>query len=236
MDRLLASTAPRGRTLGLVYLGYFATVILASVLAKGLIVLGDASATAGNIAAHENLFRASLALGLVSNAIYLALTALLFALLEPVNRPLALIATLLSVTGCAVQVVGGVLELAPLVVAADPASMGALSGAELHAAALLLLKLYARTFDVSLVLFAGFDFLIGYLIARSGFLPSTLGVLMMAAGVGWLAYLWPPLGAALALIVQPLGFLAEFALMLWLIVKGVDAAGWQRLARSQRVP
>ena len=40
--------------------------------------------------------------------------------------------------------------------------------------------------------FGLFCLLIGYLILKSTFLPRVLGVLMAAAGAGWLAYLIPP--------------------------------------------
>ena len=45
---------------------------------------------------------------------------------------------------------------------------------------------------------------------------------MVAAGVGCLTFLWPPLATSLLWIVLPLGGLAEFALLLWLLVKGVN--------------
>jgi hypothetical protein len=74
----------------------------------------------------------------------------------------------------------------------------------------------------SLVFFGPFCLLIGYLISRSTFLPRTLGVLMMLAGAGWLLFLLP-LPNALSTCIKILGFLAEASLMIWLIVRGIDA-------------
>jgi hypothetical protein len=71
----------------------------------------------------------------------------------------------------------------------------------------------------SLVFFAPYCFLIGYLIFRSGFLPRILGVLMAAAGVGWLIVL-SELASRVSTYLTILGFLAEASLMLWLVVKG----------------
>jgi hypothetical protein len=70
--------------------------------------------------------------------------------------------------------------------------------------------------------FAPYCLLIGYLIFRSAFLPRTLGVLMVLAGLGWLAFLSPPLASHLSTYIKVLGILGEGALMLWLLVFGVN--------------
>jgi hypothetical protein len=52
------------------------------------------------------------------------------------------------------------------------------------------------------------------------------------AGVGWLLYLWPPLTHSLLTILEMLGFTAEAALMLWLLVMGVNAQRWREQATA----
>jgi hypothetical protein len=78
-----------------------------------------------------------------------------------------------------------------------------------------------------LLFFATYCILIGYLILRSTFLPRILGVLMALAGVGWLIFLFPSLPKPLSMGIMGLGILAEAALMLWLLVKGVHVQRWQ---------
>jgi Domain of unknown function (DUF4386) len=73
----------------------------------------------------------------------------------------------------------------------------------------------------SLAFFGPYCLLIGTLIFRSTFLPRILGVLMALAGVGWLIVL-SPLGIQLSTYLKILGFLAELALCLWLLVMGVN--------------
>jgi hypothetical protein len=85
----------------------------------------------------------------------------------------------------------------------------------------------------SLVFFGPYCLLIGYLIFRSTFLPRILGVLMAAAGVGWLIFL-TPLAIQLSAYFKILGFLAEMSLMLWLIVKGVNIQRWNEIAAARR--
>ena len=216
-----AASRPNARTIGVVYLLYFLTVILAALLTKGLVVPGNAAATANNVLAHEFLYRAGHALDFIANAIYIALTALFFILFEHVNRRVSLIAAFIGLVGCAVQIFGSLFQLVPLIVQEDNLSLSAFKTEQLQATALLSVKLYAQTFNITLVLFGFYDFLIGYLIVRSTFIPRALGVLMMIAGMGWLTYVWPPLATSLSWGVQPLGFLAEFLFMLWLLHGGV---------------
>jgi hypothetical protein len=85
----------------------------------------------------------------------------------------------------------------------------------------------------SLAFFGPYCLLIGYLIFTSTFLPRILGVLMAAAGVGWLIFL-SPLAVHLSTYIKILGFLAEASLMLWLIVKGVNVQRWNELAAARR--
>ena len=95
------------------------------------------------------------------------------------------------------------------------------------AAVRLALKLYSDTYNVSLVLFAFFDLSIGWLVFKSRFLPRILGVGMILAGLVAATFLWPPFALAHLTVILPLGGIAELALMLWLIVKGVDDSKWR---------
>lgn len=212
---------PNARLIGVVYLLYFVAAFLGAYLTKGLVVASDAAATASNILAHKDLYRAGFALGLVANAIYIALTALLFGLFEPVNRTVSLVGAFLSLAGCTVQLVGGVLQIAPLVLYGDGRLLSAFTPEQVNAAALFGLTLYSQAFSIALPLFALFDVAIGYLIIRSTFLPRVLGWVMVVAGAGWLMFLWGPLSTQVSRVVLPFGALAEILLMLWLLVKGV---------------
>jgi len=230
-----ASPRPKARAIGLVYLLYFLTAIFAIFLTKGLVISGDAAATANNILAHEPLYRSGFAVGLIANAFYIALTALFYGLFEPMNRGISLLAAFFGLVGCTVQIFGSLFQLAPLVVLGDSQLLRAFNVEQLQATTQLFLKLYAQTFNIALVFFAFYDLLIGYLIFRSVFLPRILGVLLMIAGLGWLTFIWPPFATSLSSYIQPLGFLAELLLMLWLLLRGVDVSKWQEKALARQV-
>lgn len=83
-----------------------------------------------------------------------------------------------------------------------------------------------------LVFFGAYCLLIGYLILNSGFLPRFLGVLMAFGGLGWLTFVSPPLAARLSPYVYAPGMIAEGALTVWLLVKGVNVPIWRERAAS----
>jgi hypothetical protein len=218
---------PRARITGVVYLLYFLTAISSEVFMKGLVVSDDAAATANNLLAHEPLFRLGLAASLIATAWYVALTALFYSMFKPVNRSLSLLAAFLSLVGCAILVFASVFQLSPLVVLKGSQYLNVFNLEQLRALALLFLNLHNQAVNVSLVFFALYCLLIGYLIFRSAFLPRTLGVLMVLAGLGWLAFLSPPLANHLSPYIQISGFLAEVSLMIWLLAKGVNVQRWK---------
>jgi hypothetical protein len=178
-------------------------------------------ATANNILAHANLWRAGFAVDLVSNLIYIALTALLFGFFRPVNRNLALLAAFFSLVGCTVQIMGELLRVAPSVLLANPQLAAAFATQQLQGAALLSALLYRSVFQISFVLFACFELVTGNLILQSKFLPRWIGWWWIAGGIGGLTFLWSPLATAIwpALLAAGAG---EFVLPIWLLVKGVD--------------
>ena len=110
------SPRPKDRITGVVYLLYFLTAVLGMFFLKGLVVHGDAAATANNILEHQSLFRLGLATGLISTACYVAVTALFYDLFRPASRCLSLLGAFFSLVGCAILAFTSLFQLAPLVV------------------------------------------------------------------------------------------------------------------------
>ena len=226
------SPHPSARTIGIVWLLYMVIGLLGALVGRGLVSVNDAATTAQNIVTHGNQYQASASLDLVSNIVYIALTALLYGLFRPVNRSIAVMASFFSLTGCIVQIIGDFLRLSPSVILASTQLANAFSVHQLQAAAVLSVDLYNHIFQISFTLFAFFWLCLGYLILESGFLPRALGWWWIAGGVLGLSFLWPPLATAIrpALFV---GGAAELAFPVWLIVKGVNVERWRQLARTQ---
>ena len=84
-----------------------------------------------------------------------------------------------------------------------------------------------------LLFFGPYCILIGWLVWRSDFLPGLLGLLMIAAGFGWLFSILPQ-AKNFSMYIQIVGILAEGILMLWLLIRGVDEKRWIASAEAMR--
>jgi len=233
MERI-AETSPRfkAKMAGVFYLLTILTGGFALFVGGRLVVSGDAAATAANILAREPLFRLGFAADLIMAACYIAVTALFYELFKPVNRSLSLLAAFFSLVGCAIQAFSSLFDLAPLVVLGGAQYLSVFKAEQLQVLALMFLKLSGQAFNISLVFFGFYCFLIGYLIFRSIFLPRILGVLMAFAGLGWLTFLSPPLANYLSPYILAPGALGEGSLTLWLLVIGVNSQRWKEQASA----
>ena len=230
-------TSPRtiGRSLGLLFL----LVIVCGVFAQGfvserLINFGDAGATANNILAHKGLFQIGFAVYLIEMASQVATAALWYVLLRPVSRPIALAAAFIELAGAIVKTFARVFFIAPLwVLGGGPTVLHSFTPEQVQSIALILLRTNDVGAATAMALFGFSTFLNGYLILKSTFMPRWLGVLGMIAGLCWLLYLYPPLGRAAFAITAPYGLLVSVAMILWLMIRGIDEAKWKQLAANE---
>jgi len=221
-----ASPRLRARIAGAFYLLELLTGAFAIMfVGRTLFVPGNAATTATNILEHQSLMQWGFTANLVQWVSYVAVTGLFYDLFKPVNRSVSLLAALFSLVGCAIGAVSCLFYLAPLVVLGGAPYLSVFTGEQLQALALILLRLYAQCFNISFVFFGCYCLLIGYLIFKSTFLPKTLGVGMVAAGLAWLTFLSPPLAAYFSPYSLAAG-IGEVSLTLWLLVAGVNAERW----------
>ena len=213
----------------------FLLTILAGIFAQGfvserLIVFSDAATTANNILTHRGLYQLGFTVYLIEMACQIATAALWYVLLRPVNRSVALTAAFIELAGCVVKTGARVFYLAPLFVlgAGSTSTLHGFSAEQLPAIALILLKVNDYGAATALAFFGISTPLNGYLIFRSRFLPRWLGVLSMIAGLGWLTFLYPPLGYRVFPFIALLGLIGAAATIFWLLVFGVDEEKWKR--------
>jgi hypothetical protein len=233
MTERIAKSSPRlkARITGVFYL----ITILTGIFAQGfvserLVVQGNAAATATNILTHSGLFQLGFAVYLIEMACQIAMTALFYELLKPAGRSVSLLAAFLGLAGCVIKTFSRVFFIAPLFVLGGAHYLSVFSAEQLQALALLFLKVNDRGAGGALVFFGFYALLTGYLILRSTFLPRILGVVSVIAGLGWLSFLYLPLGYRLFPFVAAFGLLGAAALIVWLLVKGVDEQRWKEQA------
>ena len=231
----VGETSPRltARITGVFYLLTILTGIFSAGYVTGkLVVNGDAAATAANILAHRGLLQLGFAVYLIEMACQVAITALFYDLLKPAGRSVSLVAAFLGLAGCVIKTFSRVFFIAPLFILGGAHYLSVFSGEQLQALALLFLKVNDRGAAVALVFFGFYAILTGFLIIRSTFLPRILGVASVLGGLGWLTFLYLPLGYRLFPYIAVLGLLGAASLMLWLLVFGVNEQQWKEQASA----
>ena len=211
---------------GFLYLMYMVIEIPADALGRSpLIVMGDAAATASNIVAHEWKFRIGFVGDLVAGVLFFLAAWALYALLKPVNKNLALLFLLLNLGGVAVRFAIDLNYVAALLLSSGADPLKVFQADQLQALAMAFLYLQKNGYWASQIFFGVWLFPLGYLVFKSGFLPKFLGVILMVHCFTWtttslLYFLYFPGYTAITYISFPLGFIAEFGLTLWLLIKG----------------
>jgi hypothetical protein len=195
------------------------------LLRNSLIVAGDAAATGQNILANALLFRVSIFGDLVCETAFAFLALSLYSLLKDVQREVARCMLALVLLAVPIYMLSTSNELAALALlqANDPAQ------------AMLFLGLFKDGAMIAGIFFGLWLFPLGWLFFRSGFMPKTLGMLLMVGCFGYLANAFAglvlPDWRALTEQGAMLTGLAELATVVWLLAFGV-----KRPAREQRSP
>ena len=235
MSNEIKETSPLvyARTAGVLYLVIIVFGIFSEVFVRSsLFIQGDAAATARNILASQGLFRVGFLADSVMFLCDVALAVLLFVLLKPVSRTLALVAMFFRLTQTAVIAVNLLNYHAAILLLGSSGYAGALEPGQLHSLSHFFLDLHAHGYDLGLLLFGVHCFLLGRLVVRSRYMPKVLGFLMMAAAFAYLIgsytrFLFPSYVSAV-MPVYIVAFVSELAFCLWLLVKGVRLEEWNR--------
>ncbi len=195
-----------------------------------LIVSGDATATANNVIASDFLFRMGFASYLVEAVCDIALTLILYVLLRPVGRELALLTAFFRLVGTAIFAASELFYFAPAFILGGADYLKSFSPDQLNTLAYVSLRMYVYGGGLFFAFGGVGSILLGYLIFRSGYLPKILGALMALGGLGFVirsfALALVPASASLGVILLLPTGLAMLSLTGWLLVRGVDVPKW----------
>jgi hypothetical protein len=192
---------------------------------KALFVHGNAAATAGNIAAHESLFRWGIVCALLGSVLWLFVPLALYRLLKGVNQGLAVLMVILgSLMQVPIFFINTVNDAATLLFVRGTDFLSVFDKPQRDALVRLFLSLHHHL-DLANGVFWGLWLIpFGLLVYRSRFLPRFLGVWLMLACFAWLAFsftglLFPAYEDKVFNYSQPFS-LGEVVAMLWLVILG----------------
>jgi len=182
-----------------------------------------------------HLWRAGITADLIEHVLDVPLILILYILLKPVNKNIALLAMLFTLVQSAVLVANKMNLFAALFPLGNADYLKAINPQQLYAQAYLSLKLHDYGFGAGLLFFGFACIFLGYLIFKSGYLPKILGIIMQIAGLCYIAnsvslFLVPAFQSEIFPFILFPCFIAELSLCLWLLIKGVNVARWKERA------
>ncbi len=216
-----------GKIVGIGFLFTIAGVVLASIcgVTPGLIVPGDAVATADKITESVGLFRVGIIGWLIAIVGDVVRAWAFYVFFKRVNKSIALLAAWWMLLHDAIF---GFANTCLIIVSELLSGSGYFAGLPLdtvHPIMMLLLKTHFYGFEIGLFFFSFHLILLGYLALKSGFVPKIIGVLVLIAGFGYLVdsaglIMLPNYPEILTYILALPNIVGEVALVTWLAFKG----------------
>jgi hypothetical protein len=215
------------RIAGFIYLSMVFTAPFSLIYVPSkLIVRGNATATAGNILAHETMFRLAIFGDLVGQVIFICLAIALYRLLRDVSRPWAWLMVAFVLVSSAVCFLNVLNYIGALTLFRAPDFLSVIDKPQRDALGMLFLRLYSHGIFMAEIFWGLWLFPFGLLVFRSGFLPRWIGVWLMINCFGYVIL------SAIALFasayyeaafkyLQPVLF-GELAIMLYLLIRGAN--------------
>src|ERR1043166_164689 len=220
------------RIAGAIYLSMVVTGPFSLIYVPNkLIVRGNAAATADNILAHETMFRLAILADLIAAVIFICLGIALYKLLSGVGRTWAGLMIAFVLVSAAIGFLNTLNNIAALTLFRGADFLAVFDKPQRDALAYLFVRLHSQGILTNEILWGLWLFPFGLLVFRSGFLPRFIGAWLMINCFGYVALsvtaqFFPDHYSVAFGWLQPV-FFAEMAIMLWLLIRGVNArASW----------
>lgn len=186
-----------------------------------LIVSGDIAATVENILANRGLYVTALLIYTNTFIGDIVVTWALYALLAPVNRALSMLTAWFRLVYTVIAFVGLMKLVSIYRLLTDSGYADAFGTEQLHAQVQVLYLSFRYEWSFGLVLFGIHLGLLGYLAYRASYIPKTIGVLLLVAGLGYFVYgLGPYIAPGADLGWLFVTFFGELVFMFWLLIRG----------------
>jgi hypothetical protein len=186
-----------------------------------IVVPGNAQQTVSNIAAKKTLFISCIFGYLITFILDIVVAWALLILLKPVNKNLSLLAAWLRLAYSIIAMVALLDLVSVLRLVTHPGYRNIFDSTQLASEVMLLLGVFRDQWHFALILFGIHLCLLGYLVARSVYIPWFIGVLIIVSGIGYLlTAIRPYLLPGVNLDFAKYTFYGELVFMLWLLIKG----------------
>ncbi len=237
----MESIRKTARRAGLFYLLVVLTGPFVLLYVPGKVfVHGDATATVNSILAHESLFRAGIAVGIVAEIFFVLTILTLYRLLKGVDAHLATLMVVAILIDVPLAFMGTANQVATLAFAHGADFLSVFDKPQRDAIVALLINVDQNGVLVSEVFWGLWLLPLGVLVYRSGFLPRFLGVWLFLNGVAYLVMsatgLFFPEHMTIVRNVTMPALFGEVVLMLWLLIMGarapVDSSGHRTVGRE----
>ena len=193
------STSKAALTVGLAFISSLILVTLVDdFILANFVVPGDTAALGRDIAANDRLFDLAVIGYLLVLVLDMVIGLTLYVVLKPANKPIASLIAVLRLLYAFTLIIG------------------------VMALALKIIDVYGYTTIKLLgyIFFAFHIFILGYAIIKSGYIPKSLGILLVVAAFTYIVFFVDfELAAPFELIIMLLMALAELLLSIWLMAK-----------------
>jgi hypothetical protein len=216
------------RKAGFLYLLLVPLGIYSLIYVPDLIrVTGNPAATMEQLLANEFSFRWSILGALAIQVVQLFVALALYDLLKIVHKRMAALIVFFTVTAMPIAMLNELSHVAILYALNDPDLLTLFTQAQIDYWVSLALNLNSDGIMIAHVFWGFWLFPMGYLIAKSGFVPRIIGWLLMLECFGYLAdtLIWILLPESTLSVADYTGW-GELFLPLWLVIKGVNLEQW----------
>ena len=222
----MSSPKRLARIAGSLYLGTSVPFVFAVQVRSRVIQPVDAAATVHNIRASATLFRVGLVADLVSWPGFLVTALALYLLLKHANQLAAIAMVAFVAVMVAVGYSNTVNQYSALTIATSSEYANGLGQAGANALVLMFTDVQGNGLDINELFFGLWLLPLSYLVIKSRYFPRVIGVLLIIAGLSWIAqFLIILLAPSLKGVISFLGVGSngELVFIGWLLVRGARA-------------
>jgi hypothetical protein len=203
--------------LGMVFAAPFAELYMY----PKIMVSGNAAETTKNILANLSLFRTGILCYVLTFIFDLTAAWALYILMRPVNENLSRLTALFRIVYGVIALVALINLYSILRLLGSKEFLTAISPDPFSSQVMNFYKEFKSGWAFGLLFFGIHLVLLGYMVFRSDYIPKILGILLIIAGLGYMANpLKPILYPTVSVDFARYTFYGELIFMLWLLIRG----------------